>query len=581
MVQLFLQIFFTHQKHKTRATAASAPQNTVSIHHVSPPKNHVVTIKSPQAETHKRSSMIQARTLLLAALGLSFFSTTALQAQTPEQVHIDAHAQTTPFPHFWEQTFGSGRAILSLRQSYRDDLRTVKSVTDFKSVRFHGIFLDEVGLYDPDATTQNPGLPPEKVQGAGIYNFSYIDQIYDGLLANGVRPFVELSFMPRKMAADPNQTQSFFYKPVVSPPKDYALWDAMIAAFAQHLIDRYGIDEVASWNFEVWNEPNLDFWGGRPNMPTYYELYDHTALALKKVNQRIRVGGPSTAQAGYVAEFLQHCKDHNTPVDFASTHVYANDTAKDVFHTNEQIPREVMVYRAVKKVHDEIAASPYPKLPLIFSEYNASYSNEPDVTDTTYMGPWLANNIRLCDGLTESMSYWSFSDVFEEQGVVRTPFYGGFGLVAADGIPKPSLNAFAMLHRLGDRRIKLENNDALATKSSDGEVEVALWNYAPPFGTGAAYTPPPTTQGVDKIFQVNFASVPSKATVEILRVDDDHGNSVKAFDAMGRPRGSLTKDQIARLKAAGAMAPVEKTKLSDGHLQITVPAHGLALLIVK
>ena len=553
----------------------------VLIHHVSPPENHVVTTNSPQAASPGETLMIRTRALVLAALSLTFFSGVSLHAQTTEQVRIDAHAETTPFPHFWEQTFGSGRAILSLRQSYRDDLHTVKNVTDFKSVRFHGIFLDEVGLYDPDATTQNPGLPPEKVQGAGIYNFSYIDQIYDGLLANGVRPFVELSFMPRKMAADPNQTQSFFYKPVVSPPKDYALWNAMISAFAQHLIDRYGIDEVATWNFEVWNEPNLDFWGGRPNMPTYYELYDHTALALKKVSQRIRVGGPSTAQAGYVAEFLQHCKDHNIPVDFASTHVYANDTAKDVFHTDEQIPRDVMVYRAVRKVHDEIAASPYPKMPLIFSEYNASYSNEPDVTDTTYMGPWLANNIRQCDGLTESMSYWTFSDVFEEQGVVRTPFYGGFGLLAADSIPKPSLNAFAMLHRLGDRRIKLDNDDALATKSNDGAVEVALWNYAPPFGIGAAYTPPSANKGPDKTFEVIFSGVPSKATVEVLRVDDDHGNSVKAFDAMGRPRGSLTQDQIKTLKAAGAMAPAEKLRLSDGHLQITVPPHGLALLVVK
>ncbi len=125
-----------------------------------------------------------------------------------------------------------------------------------------------------------------------------------------------------------------------------------------------------------------------------------------------------------------------------------------------------MVYRAVKKVHEEIAESPYPKMPLIFSEYNASYANEPDVTDSVYMGPWMANNIRLCDGLTESMSYWSFSDVFEEQGVVRTPFYGGFGLIAEHGIQKPALHAFAMLHELGDRRIKVDSESALATRSS-------------------------------------------------------------------------------------------------------------------
>ena len=228
----------------------------------------------------------------------------------------------------------------------------------------------------------------------------------------------------------------------------------MMTAFFQHLIARYGIDEVSTWYFEVWNEPNLDFWGGRPNMPTYYQLYDHTARALKAVNPRLRVGGPSTAQAAFVGEFLAHCKQNDVPVDFTSSHVYGNDDYKKILGSDQPIPRDRMVYLAVKKVHDEIAASPYPRIPLFFSEYNASYANEPDVTDTVYMGPWLANNIRLCDGLTEQMAYWSFSDVFEEQGVVRTPFYGGFGIVAADNIPKPALNAFAMLHQLGDRALR-------------------------------------------------------------------------------------------------------------------------------
>ncbi len=501
-------------------------------------------------------------------------------ARGQEQIRVDANAPSTPFPHFWEQTFGSGRAILSLRQSYRDDLRTVKAVTGMQSVRFHGIFLDEVGLYDPDRTSQDPGKPVVKVTDAATYNFSYVDQIYDGLLANGVRPYVELSFMPKKMAADPNQTQSFFYKPVVSPPADYAVWDAMITAFAQHLIDRYGIEEVATWDFEVWNEPNLDFWGGRPNMPTYYVLYDHTALALKKASSRIRVGGPSTAQAAYVAEFLKHTHENNIPVDFASTHVYANDTAKDVLHDTEDVPRDQMVYRAVEKVHEEIAASAYPKLPLIFSEYNASYANEPDVTDTVYMGPWLANNIRQCDGLTESMSYWSFSDVFEEQGIVRTPFYGGFGLLAANHIPKPSLNAFAMLHQLGDRRLPVPSESVLATRSPDGKLEVALWNYAAPYGTGPTYTPPPADQAAPKRFEITLAGVSSKATVELLRLDQDHGNVIRAFDAMGRPAGSLTRAQVKTLRAAGAMAPAETVQLQGGHLNLAIPPQGLVLLTV-
>ena len=381
---------------------------------------------------------------------------TSLLAQTVERVRIDAQAPTTPFPHFWEQTFGSGRAILSLRQSYRDDLRTVKQATDFKSVRFHGIFNDEVGLYDPDRRTINFAQTAGQagaVTDTSMYNFSYVDQIYDGLLAEGVRPYVEMSFMPKKMASDPAAIHPFWYHPNVSPPADYAKWDAMIRAFGAHLIARYGIEEVATWRFEVWNEPNIDFWGGNPKQDTYFELYDHTARALKSVSPRLQVGGPSTAQAAWVAPFLEHVHADNVPIDFVSTHVYANDTADNVMHTNENIPRDTMVYRAVKMVHDQIAASPYPKIPLIFSEYNASYANEPDVTDSPYMGPWLANNIRLCDGLTESMAYWSFSDVFEEQGVVRTPFYGGFGLMAADNIPKPTLNIFRALHQLGDRRI--------------------------------------------------------------------------------------------------------------------------------
>ncbi len=213
-----------------------------------------------------------------------------------------------------------------------------------------------------------------------------------------------------------------------------------------------------------------------------------------------------------------------------------------------------MVCRAVRKVHDEIAASPLPNTPLIFSEYNASYANEPDVTDSVYMGPWLAGTISQCDGLTEAMAYWSFSDVFEEQGVIKTPFYGGFGLVAEDGIPKPALNAFAMLHQLGNRRIKVDSDSALATRRSDGAIAIALWNYAPPAGTGATYTPPPANPGPSKTFTVKLSGVSPNAPVQLWRLDADHGNVVKTYDAMGRP-AFPTRDQITQLRAAGKAFP--------------------------
>lgn len=529
---------------------------------------------------HRSIAFAMAATLLTGSLALSASAQESTPTTSQDTFTIDANAPTTPFPHFWEQTFGSGRAILALRSSYREDLRTVKQATDFQSVRFHGILDDEVGLYDPDRQTKNPGLAAQAANDASIYNFFYVDEIYDGLLAEGVKPYVELSFMPEKMASIPNSQHTFMGNPNNSPPKDYAKWDAMIKAFATHLIARYGIDEVATWKFEVWNEPNLDFWMGSPKQETYFKLYDHTAHDLKDVNPRLQVGGPATAQAAWVTPFLAHVHAVNDPIDFVSTHVYGNDSSEDVFQTHEDIPRKVMVYRAVKMVHDQVLASPYPHLPLIFSEYNASYSNEPNVTDSPYMGPWLANNIRLCDGLVQSMAYWSFSDVFDEQGVVRTPFYGGFGIVAAEHINKPAYNAFLMLHKLGNRRIAVDSDSALATKTSDGKLVLALWDYAPTTGNGATYTWPKGPAGPPKTFHLTLQHVASNAHVEVLRVDPDHGNVLKTFDAMGRPPGDLMPAQVEKLRAAGQMAPAEHLRLHDGKLELTVPAHGLAVLLI-
>src|SRR3954454_6465604 len=226
---------------------------------------------------------------------LLFLSTVLAQlCAAQQQIQIDVAAKPSPFPHFWEQMFGSGRAILTLRESYRNDLRAVKQITGFRYVRFHAILHDEVGIYNEDE------------HGNPVYNFSYVDEIYDGLLQNGVRPVVEISFMPRKLAFNPDALHPFWYKQNVSPPKSMDRWDALIAHFARHLLERYGIEEVAQWYYEVWNEPNIDFWGGIPRQKSYFELYDHTARALKAVNSQLRVGGPATAAAQWVADFLKY-----------------------------------------------------------------------------------------------------------------------------------------------------------------------------------------------------------------------------------------------------------------------------------
>jgi len=483
------------------------------------------------------------------------FNLNAQLGHASDAIVIDAGAPRHPLPHFWEKMFGSGRAILTLRESYRDDLKSVKQITDFSYVRFHGILNDEVGIYGEDE------------QGRPVYNFSYIDQIYDGLLANGVRPFVEISFMPYKLAAA-NLLQPFWYKPNVSPPKDWNRWDDLIAAFGHHLIDRYGIDEVAQWYFEVWNEPNLDFWAGQPKQDTYWELYDHTAIAIKKINPRLRVGGPASAQAAWVDAMIRHCAEKHIPLDYVSTHVYANDSAQDVFGTQENIPRDRMVCRAVDKVHNQIKTSRMPNLPLIWSEFNASYKNEPEVTDAIYMGPWLADTIRQCDGLVDNMAYWSLSDVFEEQGVVKTPFYGGYGLVAEDGIPKPAFNVFKLLHMLGEERIQLDSDFALLTRRKDGTLVLAVWNYATPDQTGSPRTLTLTLKGTNASHAL------------ISRVDREHGDVHSVYGKMGSPRYPSQK-QIRELRQAAELPAAEARQIKHGELSLTLPAHGLAVIELK
>jgi xylan 1,4-beta-xylosidase len=482
----------------------------------------------------------------------------AVQADSVPAVHIviDGHAPAHPFAHFWEQMFGSGRAALSLRAGYRRDMRKVKGVTDFRYVRFHGILDRDVGVYTVDA------------QGRPDYNFTYVDQIYDGLLRQGVRPFVELSFMPPDMASR-EQSMGFWYDPIVAPPKNWALWGDLIRRFAQHLVARYGIDEVSQWYFEVWNEPNGSFWGGDPREATYFHLYEVTARALRSVSPRLRVGGPATAQAAWVPAFIQYCVTHHVPVDFISTHVYGDDTAENVLGTRERISRRDMVIRAVQKVHREVEASPLPALPIIFSEFNATYTGtEVDVTDSPYIGPWLANTIRACDGLVDLMSYWTFSDVFEEGGVAKSPFHGGFGLIAAGGIPKASFNDFALLHQLGDQRLAVSSDSVLLTRRADGTLAIAVWNYAPPGPGGATRT-----------YQLAFRNVPGARRAYVWLVDRDHGSALAAWEAMGEPRFPTLEQHRILLQAAELSGPRIETLAPAGpRLTLRLRPHALALI---
>jgi len=451
--------------------------------------------------------------------------------------------------------FGSGRAILTLRESYREDLRAVKQVADFHYARFHAIFHDELGVYNEDE------------HGNPVYNFSYVDQVYDGLLKNGVRPFVEISFMPRKLAFNPDALHPFWYKQNVSLPKSLDRWDDLIKHFAQHLVDRYGIDEVSTWYFEVWNEPNIDFWNGIPRQRSYFELYAHTSRDLKGISPRLRVGGPATAAASWIGDFLKFTNENRVPVDFVSTHGYADDTVEDLFGTNEAIPMDERVCRAAAKVSSEIKSSGSPNLPLIWSEWSVQGMNE--ARDTIFVGPALANTVRQCDGLVNMLSFWTFSDVFEEGGPIPKPFEGQFGLRAKGGINKPSYYAYGLLHQLGNERIANASKNVIATRTSDGGLAIAVWNLVDPDQKGATRT-----------ISLSFLHLPASAPVTIQTIDSHHGSVLEHYAAMGQPLDPAPR-QVEELNRESALPAPEETKLQQGKLELTLTPNALALIQVR
>lgn len=194
--------------------------------------------------------------------------------------------------------------------------------------------------------------------------------------------------------------------------------------------------------------------------------------------------------------------------------------------------------------------------------------NQSEITDSIYMGPWMADTIRKCDGLVDMMSYWTFSDVFEEQGVIKTPFYGGYGLIAEDGIPKPAFNVFADLHELGDERIQVAQDDVLVTRRKDGTLVIAAWNLVEPGASGA-----------EKTIQLTFNGMRAGKAI-IHRVDAQHGDTLAAWNQMGKP-SYLTKQQIDALKKASDPGAPETVSLKDHVLTLKLPPSGLAVVEIR
>lgn len=368
---------------------------------------------------------------------------------------------------YYTRCITAGRAAEGLRADWQAQLREVQKEIGFDYIRFHGIFHDDMAIYH------------ENDDGTCRYFFGYFDKLIDFLLSVNIRPILEFGFMPSQLAT--KLSTIFWWRANGAPPTDYDKWEHLIEATVRHATERYGTEEVKQWYFEVWNEPNLgSFWAG--TQEEYFHLYETSVRAVKRVNSGYRVGGPSTSGADfrddlhYLKEFLAFCEKKQLPVDFISAHPYPTywplDTA-GVKHMGYM--EQTATIQHLSNVHEIRNHSHYPQAEIHLTEWNSSPSPRDMVHDTPFMAPFLLYNISMNFNKVDSLGFWTFTDIFEENGPGEQPFHGGFGLINADNIKKPAYWAYEFLSQLGDE-ILFTSEDRIISKQGSDYI-VLIWNF--------------------------------------------------------------------------------------------------------
>jgi xylan 1,4-beta-xylosidase len=446
---------------------------------------------------------------------------------------------------------GAGRVAEGLRADWQRDLALVHRECGFEYLRMHGLLQDELGVYSEDK------------QGRPVYNFQYIDAVYDAILNTGMRPFVEFGFMPQRLAS--GEKTIFWWKGNITPPRDYARWEALIHALVQHWTRRYGQHEVRQWYFEVWNEPNLKdlFWSG--DQDEYFKLYDATIRAIKSVSTEYRVGGPATAGRGWIRETIDHALKTNVPLDFITTHDYGvTSGALDAEGTQQLFldPSPDAIVAGVREVRAQIKASAMRNLPLHYTEWSTSYSPRDPVHDSYISAAYILSRLKGSEGHAQSMSYWTFTDIFEENGPVPSPFHGGFGLINFQGLRKPSFYAYQFLNRLGTEELVSEDPHSWATRGSSG-VQVLFWNYTPPQtkeSNQIYFKREQTSREIGEV-RVSFAGLPRGSyTLSTYRVGYGVNDVYTDYLKLGSPP-TLTREQIRALSKRNDGRPVSTMRV--------------------
>lgn len=515
-----------------------------------------------------------------------------------------------PLHHVWNECLGAGRANEALRADWQQHLREAVEVLGARYVRFHGLFHDDMFVH---RATYGGGFAPPDALPEPVITFSYVDKVFDAILDAGARPFVELGFMPRDLAT---QTETlFWWKAHCSPPTDMAEWVRLVTATVKHWIERYGLEELRTWPFEVWNEPNLvpHFWTG--TRTEYFKLYEATARAIKAIDPQLQVGGPSTSvfvpdaryagetydrsaelstgrapdpdaldwQPVWIRELIDYCAERDLPIHFLSTHLYPTDYAADGTGSGvKAIHRHVdATAQDLRLMQDLIAASPYPDAGLHITEWSSSPSSRDRSHDTVFAATYITRAFLKGAHLADSISYWTFTDIFEEGGAGLGPFHGGFGLVNEQGIHKPTFHAVAMLARLGDRVLHQDDQGIITCSSQDGSLAAVFLNYPAEMGTRGieqqssyAATRAYAQIGTSRRVRHRVEGLTPGAVFEAELLDWEHGNPAEAWHRLGEPI-NLTRQQTAELKAvADDLRRWTVTADAAGvlHLDVELPA---------
>lgn len=449
---------------------------------------------------------------------------------------------------------GTGRMGLALQKEYMQQLKYVQEGIGFLFIRGHGLFSDDMAIYHE---YEEDGRI--KVE----YNFTYLDLVMDSYMEVGIKPFLELGFMPDKLAS--GEQTIFYWKGNITPPKDYTKWCDLVTATLKHLMNRYGADEVVTWPLEVWNEPNLPGFWKDADVNEYFKLFKETFKAVKALDIRFKIGGPAICGVKdefWIDEFMKFIQKEHLAVDFITRHHYTTGEHTSKGHyTYAELEEPEFRFNNLKSTRTIVDSYPeYAGLPIHITEYNTSYSPDCVIHDTNLNAAYLAHHLTRLGDDTTSYSYWTFGDIFEEKGVPFAPFHGGFGMVANHSIPKPTYYTFAFYKRLKGTCIH-KDDDLIVVKTDDGQIRGIAWNVCEK-----------KSDEKTKVIPLTIDVAAGEYSLIQKIVDEDTCNPLKVWHDLSEP-ASLSKEQIDILKVAATPLVKSERLVSDGNAQFDITAN--------